>query len=123
MKAAANGVLNCSILDGWWIEGFEADESNGWGIEPSTFEGDAQDEAEANAIYETLEQKVVPLFYRRDAHGVPAEWLQRSKNAIRTIAPQFSSRRMLIDYVNELYMPAAKGEDAPVPRGMVSAAD
>ena len=123
MKAAANGVLNCSILDGWWIEGFEADESNGWGIASSTLEGDAQDEAEANAIYETLEQKVVPLFYRRDAHGVPAEWLKRSKNAIRTIAPQFSTRRMLIDYVNELYMPAARGEDAPVPRGMVTAAD
>ncbi len=122
MKAAANGVLNCSILDGWWIEGAEEDESNGWGIEPSTLEGDAQDEAEANAIYETLEQKVVPLFYKRDAHGVPVEWMQRSKRAIQTIAPQFSTRRMLIDYVNQLYMPAANGEDAPVPLGMVSAA-
>jgi starch phosphorylase len=123
MKAGANGVLNCSILDGWWIEGFEPDEGNGWGIEPSTLEGDAQDEAEANAIYETLEQKVVPLFYKRDTHGVPVEWLERSKNAIRTIAPQFSTRRMLIDYVNELYEPAAKGEDAPAPRGLVPAAD
>ncbi len=123
MKAAANGVLNCSILDGWWIEGFEADESNGWGIASSTLDGDAQDEAEANAIYETLEQKVVPLFYKRDTHGVPVEWMQRSKNAIQTIAPKFSTRRMLIDYVNELYMPAARGEDAPVPRGLVTAAD
>jgi starch phosphorylase len=123
MKAGANGVLNCSILDGWWIEGFEPDEGNGWGIEPSTLEGDAQDEAEANAIYETLEQKVVPLFYKRDTHGVPVEWLERSKNAIRTIAPKFSTRRMLIDYVNELYTPAALGESAPAPRGLVTAAD
>jgi starch phosphorylase len=123
MKAGANGVLNCSILDGWWIEGFEPDESNGWGIEPSTLEGDAQDEAEANAIYETLEQKVVPLFYQRDAHGVPVGWMQRSKTAIRTIAPAFSARRMLIDYVNELYSAAARGENAPAPRGLVSAAD
>jgi glycogen phosphorylase len=111
MKAAANGVLNCSILDGWWIEGFAGEEGNGWGIPSLGLEGDAQDEAEANAIYETLERKVVPLYYRRDANGLPREWIDRAKNAICTIAPQFSSRRMLIDYVTMLYGPAAGSED------------
>jgi len=124
MKAGANGVLNCSILDGWWIEGFEPDESNGWGIPPSELDGDAQDEAEANAIYETLEQKVVPLYYKRDADGLPREWIARSKNAICTIAPRFSTRRMLIDYVNKLYSAAAAGESTSmVPEILASAGD
>jgi starch phosphorylase len=110
MKSAANGGLNCSILDGWWMEGFEADESNGWGIPSTDLEGDAQDAAEANAIYETLEQKVVPLYYWRDADGLPVDWIARSKNAIGTVAPKFSTRRMLIDYVTHLYAPAAAGK-------------
>lgn len=116
MKAAANGILNCSILDGWWIEGFEHDESNGWGIAPSSRDGDEQDEAEANAIYETLEQKVVPLYHRRDADGLPREWIARSKKAVRTVTPQFSTRRMLIDYVNHLYGPAAEASAVAVDR-------
>lgn len=124
MKAGANGVLNCSILDGWWIEGFEPDESNGWGIPSSDLEGDAQDEAEANAIYETLEQKVVPLYYKRDADGLPHEWISRSKNAVHTVAPRFSSRRMLIDYVTKLYSAAAAGEPAMVnPTHLVASGD
>lgn len=110
MKAAANGALNCSILDGWWMEGFESDESNGWGIASTDLEGDAQDEAEANAIYDTLEQKVVPLYYRRDADGLPRDWIERSKKSISTVSPKFSTRRMLIDYVTELYAPAAAGK-------------
>ena len=124
MKAGANGVLNCSILDGWWIEGFEPDESNGWGIPSSDLEGDAQDEAEANAIYETLEQKVVPLYYKRDGDGLPHEWISRSKNAVHTVAPGFSSRRMLIDYVTKLYSAAAAGEPAMVnPTHLVASGD
>ncbi len=115
MKAAANGGLNCSILDGWWMEGFEADECNGWGIVSTDLQGSDQDEAEANAIYETLEQKVVPLYYRRAADGLPRDWIARSKHAIGTIAPKFSTRRMLIDYVTDLYAPAAAGE---IPAGV-----
>lgn len=121
MKAAANGVLNCSIFDGWWIEGFESDESNGWGIPSVDLEGDAQDEAEANAIYDTLEQKVVPLYYQRDAEGLPRDWIARSKTAVRTIAPRFSTRRMLIDYVDQLYVPAVAGDGIPVPAGPLAA--
>src|SRR5699024_297628 len=64
MKASANGVPNFSILDGWWIEGWEEGNRNGWGIAPSSKEGDARDEAEANMMYEMLEEQIVPLYYR-----------------------------------------------------------
>lgn len=111
MKAAANGVPNFSILDGWWIEGFQADPLNGWGIVPATdLEGDEQDEFEANAMYDVLEHAIVPMYYKRDADGLPREWIRVMKEAIRTCAPAFSSRRMLIDYVEKLYRPAAFGE-------------
>lgn len=111
MKAAANGVPNFSILDGWWIEGFKESPRNGWGIEPAVdLEGDAQDEFEANAMYEVLENSIVPLYYKRDADGLPREWIRIMKEAIRTCSPAFSSRRMLIDYVEQLYGPAARGE-------------
>lgn len=107
MKAAANGVPNLSILDGWWIEGWEPGNKNGWGIESSSRKGDAQDEAEANMMYEMLEEQVVPLYYRRQADGLPHDWIQIAKESIRTVAPRFSARRMLIDYVEKLYAPAA----------------
>lgn len=107
MKAAANGVPNFSILDGWWIEGWEEGNTNGWGLAPSNLDGDEQDEAEANAMYEVLENQIVPLYYRRDSYDLPREWIQVAKEAIRTVAPQFSSRRMLIDYVEKQYGPAA----------------
>jgi starch phosphorylase len=107
MKAAANGVPNCSILDGWWIEGWSADNSNGWGIEPSSLTGDAQDDAEAAAIYDVIERQIVPTYYNRDADGLPHGWIALQKEAIRTVAPRFSTRRMLVDYVTKLYAPAA----------------
>lgn len=111
MKAAANGVPNFSILDGWWIEGFNKNPRNGWGIEPAThLDGDAQDEFEANAMYDMLENAIVPLYYKRDANGLPREWIKVMKEAIRTNAPKFSARRMLIDYVEQLYGPASRGD-------------
>lgn len=107
MKAAANGVPNFSILDGWWIEGWESDNKNGWGIEPSSRVGDSQDDAEADMMYEMLESQIVPLYYKRSPDGLPHEWILLAKHAIRTVAPRFSARRMLIDYVEKLYAPAA----------------
>ncbi|MEJ7838817.1 MAG: alpha-glucan family phosphorylase [Thermomicrobiales bacterium] len=107
MKAGANGVPNFSILDGWWIEGWDSRNGNGWGIESSPLEGDAQDEAEANAMYEMLESQIVPLYYERAGDGLPHDWIKVAKEAIRTVAPNFSSRRMLIDYVDNLYGPAS----------------
>src|SRR3954468_10922852 len=109
MKASANGVPNLSILDGWWREAWRSDNSNGWGIEPSALEGPAQDEAEANAIYDTLERLVVPLYYDQDWGGISRGWIAVAKEAVRTVAPEFSSRRMLIDYIHRLYLPAATG--------------
>jgi starch phosphorylase len=109
MKAAANGALNLSILDGWWIEGYAANHDTGWGIEASDLGDGSGDAADADAIYTALEQHVVPLYYERDDHGLPREWLRRSKEAIRTLAPRFSSQRMVIDYINRLYVPASDG--------------
>ncbi len=107
MKAAANGVPNLSILDGWWREGWSPDNSNGWGIEPAPVADDhAQDAAEAHAFYDLLAE-VAPLYYRRDADGIPVAWVTRAKEAICTVAPAFSAQRMLADYVHRLYRPAA----------------
>ncbi len=112
MKAAANGVPNLSILDGWWREAWQPDNSNGWGIESSPLEGWAQDAAEANAIYDCLETQVVPRYYDRGPSGIPHAWIAIAKNAMRTVAPHFNSRRMLIEYITRLYLPAATSAKA-----------
>ncbi|HEU0115217.1 MAG TPA: alpha-glucan family phosphorylase, partial [Thermomicrobiales bacterium] len=114
MKAGANGVLNLSILDGWWIEGWEPDNEDGWGIEPSPLDEAAQNAEEANAIYDLLERQVVPRYYdRRDAQGVPVDWLRMAKESIRVIAPKFSAQRMVIEYIERMYLPAAEGRFPP----------
>ena len=103
MKAAMNGVLNCSILDGWWMEA-----SNGYNgfavgaIEKFDDDGEA-DVAEAEALYRTLEKDIVPVFYDRDPTGMPVEWVSRMKNAMATITSQFSSDRMASDYLSKIY--------------------
>ena len=107
IKAAINGVPNLSILDGWWREGWQRDPANGWGIEPSPLGGDDQDNDEANAIYDLLESRVVPLYYDRGADGIPERWANVAKEAIRTIAPRFSTRRMVIEYIRGPYLPAS----------------
>ena len=106
MKAALNGVLNFSVLDDWWQEGYNG--ANGWGIQPLTGNADvqAQDHHDAEQLYRLLEQEAVPLFYQRDLDGVPRGWLQLVKESIRTVAPQFCTKRMVKDYVETLYRPA-----------------
>jgi starch phosphorylase len=106
MKAALNGALNFSVLDGWWREGYNG--ANGWGIQPLTGNTDvqAQDHHDAEQLYRMLEQEAVPLFYQRDLDGVPRGWLQMVKESIRTVAPQFCTKRMVKDYVETLYRPA-----------------
>ncbi len=115
MKAGANGGVNLSILDGWWIEGWEpavaGGTANGWGIAPAAEEESEQDAAEAAAIYDLLERAVVPRYYGRDGVGLPTEWIAMAKEAVATVAPAFSAQRMLIDYVNQLYLPASRGAD------------
>ncbi|MDQ3467734.1 MAG: alpha-glucan family phosphorylase, partial [Chloroflexota bacterium] len=107
MKAAANGIANLSILDGWWIEGWSADNANGWGITPAADDDGDQDRIEANAIYDLLERDVVPRYYERDERGLPTAWVRLSKEAMRTVAPAFSAQRMVIEYIQTLYQPAA----------------
>jgi len=108
MKAAMNGVLNFSILDGWWREAYNG--HNGWSIgedkEPDPPE--KQDMADSLSLYSTLENEIIPLFYERDANWIPQDWVNRCKNAIRTVTPQFSMRRMVKEYVERLYVPAVK---------------
>ena len=106
MKAALNGVLNLSVLDGWWVEGYNG--ANGWGIQPLSDPADAQaqDHHDAEQLYRLLEQEVVPLFYQRDRDDIPRGWLQMVKECIRTVAPQFCTTRMLKDYVSLMYHPA-----------------
>ncbi len=106
MKASINGAIHVGIGDGWWAEGYL--ESNGWLIEGSAAAGLSQDDADAEALYRVLEEEVVPMFYERDARGVPRRWVQIVKQAIRTVAPRFCARRMVKQYVEELYAPVAR---------------
>ncbi len=108
MKAAANGVPNLSILDGWWIEGWASDNSNGWGIEPSTLEGAAQDAEEARLMYELIEQQVAPTYYDAAKDEIPHNWIRIQKESIRTVAPKFSAQRMVTEYITRLYTPASE---------------
>lgn len=105
MKAALNGALNFSVLDGWWREAYNGD--NGWAIGPDAdLDAEVQDEADAESLYETLEKEIIPLYYGdRDANDVPVKWMRRVKESMRTITPQFSTRRMLKEYVEKLYLP------------------
>jgi len=106
MKAAINGVPHLSIGDGWWAEGFTG--SNGWVIDggASPDNPDAVDAADAAALYRLLEEDVVPAFYDRDRSNVPHRWLAVVKEAIRSVAPRFSARRMVKEYVEKMYAPA-----------------
>lgn len=106
-KAAINGVLNFSVLDGWWREAYQ--EGIGWAIGDGGDGADpeAQDAADADSLYATLENEILPLYYlERSADNLPREWLARVKESIRTLAPRFSMRRMVKQYVQEMYLPA-----------------
>jgi starch phosphorylase len=117
MKAAANGAPNLSILDGWWIEGWDGRNGNGWGVYPYGGAEADQDKSEAHAIYDLLEHQVVPRYYDgRDEAGVPRDWVLTMKDAIRTNAPAFSAQRMVIDYIRKLYLPASLGAERAAER-------
>lgn len=107
MKAAMNGLPNLSILDGWWDEADYT--ATGWAIGQGEIYEDQeyQDEVEANALYDLLEQEILPLFYNRDNNGVPRGWVQKMKNAIRLNLPQFNTARMLRDYSMNGYFPTS----------------
>ncbi len=103
MKAVMNGVMNFSVLDGWWVEGYR--ENAGWALdEKRTFENqDYQDELDVETIYNKLEFEIAPLFYERDENNVPVKWVEMVKNCIVQIAPHFTMKRMLDDYYERFY--------------------
>jgi starch phosphorylase len=112
-KAAINGVLNFSVLDGWWREGYNG--KNGWAIGDDTeFEdAEAQDRADSVSLYDTLENEIIPMYYdQRSADNLPVEWVARMKESIRTMMPQFSTRRMVKEYMTDLYLPAMGSAEA-----------
>ena len=107
-KASVNGVINFSVLDGWWAEGYT--QNNGWTIggnqEYESYE--AQDQADSQSLYRTLEEKIIPTFYNRDKNGMPTKWIELMKNSIITTGGKYSTARMLVDYTNNYYMPLCK---------------
>jgi starch phosphorylase len=108
MKICANGGINLSVLDGWWVEGFAGD--NGWAIGAGEEYTDLtyQDDIESRAIYDLLEQEIVPLFYNRSSDGLPRGWLKVMKRSMSTVCPVFNTNRMVQEYVEKSYWPSAE---------------
>jgi starch phosphorylase len=108
MKAGINGVLNLSVLDGWWAEGYTGD--NGWAIQPAAGNADerARNAEEARTLYEILQDQVVPLYYSRESTGYAPGWIRRMKRSMGTILPRFNANRMVGDYLAQCYGPAAR---------------
>jgi len=106
MKAAFNGALNLSILDGWWDEGFKP--NLGWAIGKGEEYDDykLQDEIESNALYDILEQELAPLFYRVSPNGIPREWVRYMKDSMKELCPEYSTNRMTFDYTAKYYLPS-----------------
>jgi starch phosphorylase len=106
MKAAINGVLNCSVLDGWWDEAYESD--LGWAIGRGETYADleSQDQIESHALYDLLEKQIIPQFYDRDEHDIPQTWVAKIKRCISILAPQFNTNRMVQQYAEKLYLPS-----------------
>ena len=109
MKAALNGVLNCSILDGWWAEALHA-RSVGFAIgdrrRSQARAREEQDESDAEALFAVLEQQVIPAYYERDARRLPARWIGMMRHSIAELGMEFSTKRMVTEYVERMYLPA-----------------
>jgi len=103
MKAAMNGALNFSILDGWWIEGYNGRSGFAIGDLEGDLTEDEMDTADAESLYSTLENELIPAYYAKDESGLPTEWIARMKDSIATLTPQFSSDRMVLDYLRNIY--------------------
>ena len=106
MKAAFNGGLNLSILDGWWDEGFKP--NLGWtiGRGEEYDDHDLQDDVESNALYDILEQEIIPLFYKKGPNGIPREWVHYMKESMKVLCPEYSTNRMTFEYTEKFYLPA-----------------
>jgi starch phosphorylase len=108
MKAGINGTINLSVLDGWWAEGSSGD--NGWAIKPASAALDQyrRNREESRTLYELLQDQVIPLYYARGEHGYSPGWIALAKRSIASILPRFNTQRMLREYVERLYAPAAR---------------
>ncbi len=108
MKAAINGVLHLSVLDGWWYEGYNG--ANGWAISSDILPQPSadQDQRDAKALYDILENNIIPLYYERDISGIPHRWARMVKESIRSILPRFSARRMAKEYTELFYLPVSQ---------------
>ena len=110
--AALNGVLNCSILDGWWAEAYAPE--YGFAIAGPADEDateEEQDEADAEALYAVLAEQVLPAYYGRDEAGIPQRWIALMRESIAELGPRFGSARMVAEYVDRLYLPAHAGAE------------
>ncbi|GAP66929.1 alpha-glucan phosphorylase [Mizugakiibacter sediminis] len=107
-KAAINGALNLSVLDGWWAEGYDG--GNGWAVTPRADDAapEQRDTLEAEELLDLLEHEIVPLYHRRNAAGLPEGWVARAKAAMRSTLPRFNTDRMLADYLERLYLPGSR---------------
>lgn len=103
-KVAMNGGLNLSVLDGWWLEGYDGTNGFAIGDKVAATEPAEMDVADAESLYQVLEQEVVPTYYQRDEKGVPRKWLAMMKRSITTLAPEFNSDRMVQEYVRRIYL-------------------
>ncbi len=108
-KVVLNGGLNCSVLDGWWAEAYDGRNGFAIGTGTSHVDDSITDRRDADALYDTLENQVIPMFYDRDADGLPRRWIKRMMNSISTLAWRFGSHRMVMDYTRYAYVPAAGG--------------
>ncbi len=106
MKASTNGVVNFSVLDGWWAEAYNG--KNGWAIGDFQTSRADEDRKDAESLYDLLENEIAPLYYERDRMGIPHGWIKVIKEAIRTIAPKFNACRMMKEYTLQMYLAAAK---------------
>ena len=120
-KAALNGALNCSILDGWWDELYDG--TNGWAIPSAETVGDQhlRDQLEAGSLFDLLERQIVPLYYEANPGRPPSRWLSRVRRSLRTLGPEVTASRMVRDYVERMYEPAATHGEALVADGYARA--
>jgi starch phosphorylase len=102
-KVAMNGGLNLSVLDGWWLEGYDGTNGFAIGNEVASADETELDTSDAESLYRTLEQQVVPLYYERDSEGLPRKWILMMKSSIATLVPEFNSDRMVEDYARRIY--------------------
>ena len=123
MKAAPNGGINLSVLDGWWREGFNG--NNGWTVGPEIDNGtvEFQNEVDANSLYQLLENQIIPLYYAKPDGKLPLAWLQLMRESIRSVTPVFNTHRMVKEYTERLYLPAAKSHGGFVRDGCTAATE